>query len=321
MINNLEIYKNINNTWIQIGNDIDGEDTNQLLRYNLDTSQFISRRSGREPRIGATLSYVDNKLYAFGGQQQLESCNGSNCRTAVNIMEVYDIASNLWDSPINVGEARTDHTAVVYGDQIYFFGGQGASGLLKSLQSFNTQSLEWNTLTSSPEARYGHSAFEYRGQMFVWGGVLDSDDGNLRSLNSLLVYDFAKDEWKIDTPGGTPRAFHSVLIHNNKAHFWGGFKVAKLAGNFIFFDEEGSVLNTQDIFNLRTRKWTSGLAGGTPRVTHGATNIGNHLIYLGGFDETGSELSSVNTYIATTSTLENSDIFINEIKLFDGVLI
>ena len=70
----------------------------------------------------------------------------------------------------------------------------------------------------------------------------------------------------------THELFHSVVVYGDKAHFWGGFKIAQLAGNFIFFDDEDSVLNTQDIFNLRTRTWTSGLSGGTGRVTHGATN-------------------------------------------------
>ena len=168
--------------------------------------------SGNEARIGGSLSYVNNKLYAYGGQTEINPCEDLNCRVAVNTLEVYNLTNNAWSNLTSAGEVRSDHSAVVYGDKIYFFGGQGNTGILNSLQFYDTQSQSWTNLSSCPQARYGHTAFEYNDEMFIWGGVLNTEDGDLFSLNSMWVYDFAKDEWRSETPGGEPRAFHSVSL-------------------------------------------------------------------------------------------------------------
>ena len=84
-------------------------------------------------------------------------------------IEIYNISSNTWTDGINEGQARADHSAVVYGDGIYFFGGQGNNGILNSLQVYDTQSQSLTTLSSCSQARYGHAAFVHKHEMFIWG--------------------------------------------------------------------------------------------------------------------------------------------------------
>lgn len=289
------------------GGRIDGEYTNLLQK--LDTTLNISiLTSGGQKRIGATLSYVDGKLYVYGGQIKLADCIGAHCNVPVNTLDVYTIATDRWENIVNDTDPRADHSAVVYQNKIYFFGGQGSQGTLKTIVCFDTQSKSWSPLNSGSEPRYGHSAFEFQGQMFVWGGVIDSINGSINSLNSMWVYDIAADEWFKETPGGDPRAFHSVQVYDSKAYFYGGFSVASLADNFIFFEDENSLVKTLNIFDLQSRTWTSGPASGIQRVTHGAAKIENKLIYFGGLDENINELASTDIFSVELSSSQSDNL-------------
>ena len=288
------------------GGRINGDYTNILERIDPDTLQINSLRAGGQERIGATVNHVNGKLYLYGGQTKLDNCLGAMCNIPSNHLDVYSVATNSWLNISNETIARSDHSAVDYEDRIYIFGGQGEQGLLNSLICFDPNTNSWISLSSGAEPRYGHTAFVHENRMFIWGGLIESSEGTINSLNSMWSYDFHTDEWLQETPGGTPRAFHSVEIFDGKAYFLGGFKVATLAENFILFEDQNSVLNTLDVFDIDKKNWSVGRPGETKRVTHGSAQIDNKLIHFGGLDQEINELGSVDIYTAlspvTTST-------------------
>lgn len=91
---------------------------------------------------------------------------------------------------------RAGHSAVLYENSIYIFGGKDDENFkLNDLWKFDLAARTWTNLETAtgtaPMARAGHTANVYEGKMFIFGGIFEVT----KELNDCHIYDIAKDRW------------------------------------------------------------------------------------------------------------------------------
>uniref|UniRef100_A0A6B2LLN4 Uncharacterized protein n=1 Tax=Arcella intermedia TaxID=1963864 RepID=A0A6B2LLN4_9EUKA len=134
--------------------------------------------------------------------------------------------------------ARRYHSAVVFENGLYVFGGFSAQQKpLNDLWKFDSDRMEWEVVESSgdvPSARYGHVAVIYNNQMYVHGGNMDK----FSALDDFYVFDFGTKVWKLigqDENRPPSRYFHSGAIKDNRFYVFGGAKTNSLYYNDLFY--------------------------------------------------------------------------------------
>jgi hypothetical protein len=138
-----------------------------------------------------TLSCVGRKLYLIFGT------NGSDVYNDVHCL---NLDTNTWSKVATHGAdpiGRHSHSACVYGDLIYVYGGVGERKrqVLSDMTILHTTSARWVTATAPPgmphlEARYGHTACFWGREMFIFGGCLLDPVGTRLYSNDVLSVSF-----------------------------------------------------------------------------------------------------------------------------------
>jgi hypothetical protein len=96
---------------------------------------------------------------------------------------------------------RHDHSAVVYGGELYVYGGRGAGGeALEDFWRFSLATQQWTQLPTPPGAgaRFGHTAAVTGGDMLVYGGYLEGAGD--------AVGEFTTELWSFDLSAGVTAA-------------------------------------------------------------------------------------------------------------------
>jgi N-acetylneuraminic acid mutarotase len=185
----------------------DGNYRNDVWEYSISRKTWLmiaSRGDVPKPRYRSTAIVYSEKIYVFGGH------DGSH---HLNDLHVFDLKTGTWTfiEPIvpttsmgpytitPVGSSsppspRDSHSAVVYGDSMFVFG--GSSGTARNdLYEYRFDLNVWIELFSSqPCARFCHVAVVFRETMYVFAGY----DGQNR-LGDLQSYSFV-DNVVLDVP-------------------------------------------------------------------------------------------------------------------------
>jgi hypothetical protein len=216
------------------------------------------------PRSHHSISIVKGRAYIFGGETE-------SGQLADNAMQIVILPSSgvleadytsLPAKPVHadgeVPAGRKGHTAVVIGDNIYVFGGDGVAPENGRVWVYNTPSNAWSYLNPSPGTlfpshRYGHAAassihpgpkditYQERapqqpadpaknvpepadddswGTIFVVGGR-DTERGEL--VNDALAFDIRTRTWSnVPNPPGQPREGASLAIAGDRLYRFGG---------------------------------------------------------------------------------------------------
>jgi len=175
--------------------------------------QTLTQRSSR--KFGAYLGPTNRRshsaviykdcMYVFGGYEDLRGSSGQ--------LWQYDLLNERWElrcSPnsrtkqsTSQPEPRHAHSAIVYQDSMYIYGGLNNLKPLSDLWRWSWKDRRWykeRIRGHSPGQLYGHSAIEAFGSMFVFGG-----ERNGRPRSSLWRLDFSTMSWhKIRAKGPRP---------------------------------------------------------------------------------------------------------------------
>lgn len=106
----------------------------------------------------------------------------------------------------NPPSPRDRHTAVVYNDCFWVFGGFDGHARINDLHRYDLVRGEWSTIIPSiestvPSPRHSHNAVVHKNSMYVWGGYAGSYSCDL------YEYNFDENIWRIvHTLGRIPRA-------------------------------------------------------------------------------------------------------------------
>jgi N-acetylneuraminic acid mutarotase len=235
------------------------------------------------PRAYHTVSIVNGKIYAIGGQTR-----SGNTLSLVSNIDVFDPSTNTWSLLVTSGSftPRWAHCAAVSGNKIYIFGGDTVTSdqgfyLTKTVQVLDLLTNEWSNLTIGATPIIGFACCNVIDGKFYFTGGTDTQ-GNATS--TLSAFDPSTNTWTQPATSGTftSRAAHASEIVNGKLFVIGGFD----AGN--------SILGSVEVFNPIDNNWTPLDATGdfTPRETLCSSVVNDKIYTLGG---QSAELAPLNT--------------------------
>jgi len=124
--------------------------------------------------------------------------------------------------------ARSLHTASLWNDCMFVFGGFDGVERRNDMYVFNFTTKTWrvvdNATGSPPTPRDRHSSVVYRNSLYIFGGF----DGHART-NDLYRFDIETSNWTQILPSTlestipTPRHSHSAVVYNDSMIVYGGY--------------------------------------------------------------------------------------------------
>jgi N-acetylneuraminic acid mutarotase len=244
-------------------------------------------------------------------------------------VERYDIRRRRWKRVRSMPLAVNHPTAVAYGGDLYVHGGYAANlGLTQptgALQRYDPSRNRWSRLRPSPTPRAAHAVAVIGHRLYAAGGANES--GSLRSLE---IYDFESRRWTRG-PGFPPparnhttgvasggrfyvlagrdtRNFTAAARYDPARRKWerlpplhtarGGIASARLSdGRIVVFGGErlepgGTTIAEVELFDPRTRRWSSLPDMRTPRHGLGGAALGQRVFAIEGGPTPGFAFSS-----------------------------
>uniref|UniRef100_A0A8R1HQR6 Kelch domain-containing protein 3 n=1 Tax=Caenorhabditis japonica TaxID=281687 RepID=A0A8R1HQR6_CAEJA len=255
---------------------------------DFDQNDEVEKMDGAVPyqRYGHTAVEYDGKAYIWGGR--------NDDYGACNLMHEYDPKQNVWRK-VNVDgfvpPSRDGHTAVVWNNQMYIFGGfeEDTQRFSQETYVFNFATNTWRELAtknSPPMWRDFHTASVIDGVMYIFGGRSDhagqvGDEHLFHTTqdlydDTLMALDLSTGEWtKLEVQGSRPggRRSHSTWVYAGKMYMFGGYLGTKnVHYNELF------------CYNPKSTTWTVILVRGnypTARRRH-CSVVSNGKVYLFG---------------------------------------
>jgi len=222
---------------------------NDFYRFDLITHVWttVSVVSGRPPskRFGHSSVYWGNAMWIYGGFDDFgyKSDELYQYRFDTKIWHkiTYTIAQPSEGLPIRL--EKYQHTAVVYNDAMYTFGGRGdkkehfCSDLLK--YCFNT--CTWARVIVKgkiPTPRWGHTVLVNQGKMYLTGGC-----DFVLNFNDVYKFKFGTSTWsKLDAGDFDPRFFHSACVHKDRMFIFAGRNIHDYLFDALYYYKFGNVL-------------------------------------------------------------------------------
>jgi N-acetylneuraminic acid mutarotase len=217
-----------------------------------------------EPAFGS----VNGLLYVAGGEDGF---------SALNVLEVYDSATNTWTTKAPMPTARFGAASAVINGKLYVAGGASLTGqLYNTLEVYDPGTDSWTTKAPMPTARNVPGFGVINGLLYVVGGNSSSGGGGYTNL--LEVYDPVTDTWATKAPMPTVRAFPAGAELNGKLYVVGGAPPESVTGALEAYDPA-------------TDTWTSKAPMPTARYVHVAASLNGLLYAIGGDPSAGGESS------------------------------
>jgi len=179
-------------------------------------------------------------IYVFGGVQRLAFSfkNDLFCfRSIDKTMKIIKI-----DPFGEIPEPRSAHTAIVYKDFMYVFGGWNGRDTLKDLWCFSFENCTWRYIPAIgeyenkinvPSYLRRHNAICYNNSMFIFGGF--SSEKNPTEFNEVFEFNFETEKWRcVPCKGPKPlgRSRASTVQFGKYMYLLGGFDRQVSYGDF-----------------------------------------------------------------------------------------
>jgi Rab9 effector protein with kelch motifs len=238
------------------------------------------------PSRAQTLVAFGHRVYLFGG--------GAGDGHCYNHLYVYSTRRHCWqclivsdDDDKSLPCPRRAHSAVVYNDKMYIFGGGTGRQALNDLWSMclSKSNPQWTKVEPEgriPEPRAYHSATVVRDTMIVFGG----QNGEICSQN-VYIYNFTTNHFNkvfIDDEIPHPRRMaHTVNAVANKLWVFGGSDISTCYSELWVFD-------------LAEKRWELQKCAGTvpnPRGYHCAVYYDSRMFVFGGMNLTWEGFADV----------------------------
>jgi hypothetical protein len=186
------------------------------------------------------------------------------------------------DCPVKLPAKLTNHSSVLYNDQLIVTGGHNANGVSECIHEVQlVPPYTVKTLSRMPEPRQYHSTELFDDNLLIVCGRASSYQD---SLSSVVLYDVKKNECK----QLAPLPYEVSLMATVR---WGD-NIVVIGG----IDKHGNTLDTVIIYNVKTEQSHLLPAMRCKRRGCTAVVIGNNIVVLGGDDEQRRDLKSVEAF-------------------------
>lgn len=200
--------------------------SNELYFCNVDNKSWSTIKSKNPPpgRTDHVMVRHQKNLYVFGGQGER--------RTIFNDLHRFSLEKGGWKVIKTEGaivKGRFGHTASVYKDSMFVFGGWDGWACLDDFLEYSfTTNIFYEIRRASgkrPTPRYRHDSVVINDKLFVFGGV----DHHQKRFNDISEFCFDKKTWtSIVFPGCLPskRSFQRIASYENMIFIVGFGKLA-----------------------------------------------------------------------------------------------
>eukprot|EP01095_Lingulamoeba_sp_RSL-Kostka_P001117 TRINITY_DN1159_c1_g1_i2.p1 TRINITY_DN1159_c1_g1~~TRINITY_DN1159_c1_g1_i2.p1 ORF type:complete len:645 (-),score=189.55 TRINITY_DN1159_c1_g1_i2:105-2039(-) len=149
--------------------------------------------------------------------------------------------------------ARHVHSANIYEDSMYVFGGYTDGGIhTNDFFCLHFPTRTWKKLpyvNHTPEKRHSHTSVIMNDKLFIFGGIGSASRNSSQPLmmNSLYYYDFIEKKWCVlfkndesneDIP--CPRWGHSAVVYEGKMYIFGGYSNQHYLNDLWVYDPESN---------------------------------------------------------------------------------
>lgn len=165
--------------------------------------------------------------------------------TMDNLVHMFNINTAKWKSITthNPPTPRGGHTAVIYGNSMFIFGGSSLMNYKNSIVRLDLIEMEWKNVNATgtlPSPRAFHSCVLYRDSFYIFGGL----SGNYN--DEFFQFNIRNGVWTQILPRGRvkppPRCNHSAIVLNNSMFLYGGSRYYNIFLNdFYKYDFDASV--------------------------------------------------------------------------------
>ena len=218
---------------------------NDVWQYDPAADSWKSLAPMPTRRGSALASEAGGKIYVIGGATTVEASKDSfftafGPAKVLTTNEVYDPATNKWESRTPMSVPRNHAYGGVVNGKIYVIGGRTGHAFI--LSATNTDAVEaYNPVTDSwsaprermPYARSG-GAWGTDGKLIYVAGGEITTNGLVGAYNGVQAYDPAINSWMTLAPMMMPRHGLAGAVIGNEFHLVSG--MIQSAGAMVFFD-------------------------------------------------------------------------------------
>jgi hypothetical protein len=263
---------------------------NDLWCYQFDLKKWCKSTSQSISLTEHTSVVYKNTMFTFGGNGGLVD-NYSNLVLTYPLPFKPESIITTHDSLPGAPQPRSAHSAVVYKNEMYIFGGWNGHESLNDFYSLNLETLQWRQIQSAdcPSKRRMHSAVTYKDKMYLFGGYDESHSAH--SYNELYCFDFHTETWKnVPCQGRIPkgRSRQAATIVGNNMYIVGGWDRVAHFGEVLRLDLDKFIWSQEKIdINLKLAQQSC------------VVLEDSYMVMYGGKNETGQDLATSTDMIAT----------------------
>jgi N-acetylneuraminic acid mutarotase len=217
-------------------------------------------------RSEITATNIGDDIYVLGG------FDGSG--NVLDVVEVYNVKNNSWESIAPLPQPLHHTAAASYDGKIYVVGGFISREWIPTNQLFIYDPIrnQWTEGKSMPSPRGALNALFVKGTLYAVGG---QDQARILNINE--AYDPLTDSWISKAPMITGRHHAASTTVDDKIYVIGG----RIAGSSPLVN-----VNVNEMYDIKTGKWTE--VGSMPSKRSGiaASAINNSFFVFGGEDLT-----------------------------------
>lgn len=203
--------------------------SNKLIAFDPITKNWEEKTPDTIARYQHEAVVVGQKMYVFSGTI-FNAVNATN--QILHDLRIYDFNSNTWSKGSFGPISRYNHSAVVYNNKMYVYGGLcGPHAFTRSdMKSFDFQTQSWAYELSAPFSKNLHSAIVYNNKMYLLGNNSitwrEQYPSGLPNDPFMFVYDFLNKTWSqyqatgsfLPNTQGTGGENQYAYISNNKMY-------------------------------------------------------------------------------------------------------
>lgn len=285
------------------------------MKFSFTEVKAVSKTEELLPRSSHEITYINGKVYLFGGENIPRTPIDSN----VFALDVSNLG-NGWNKvdvrnkdAVSIPCARLAHAQAAAGNDLYIYGGRLGVDMndiaLPDMYVFNTETLEWKgpivfATSDSPEPRSFHKMISVNNKLYLFGGC--GADGR---LNDFWEYEIASNTWT--------KLPSSPLICGR-----GGPSMTASSDNkriFIATGFSGNENNDIHVYDIETKTWTQLAANSDnkyrARSVCASCTLSNVMVIVGG-EVNSSELGHAgagdfDSKIVTITATSNSSCEVN----------
>lgn len=177
---------------------------------------------------------VDGKIYVIGGASthpgsKETAVHPARPHRSMDTNEVYDPATNTWETRQTMPTARNHAYVGVVNNKIYVIGGRVGAALITRasntgiVEEYDPATDQWGALKASmPNPRSAGAWGTYKGKIYVAGGEERSTGPWQRTFRAVEAYDPATNRWTILPDMTFPRHGLAGDILDGKFHLISG---------------------------------------------------------------------------------------------------